>query len=115
MTSPYSPGILYQTGLTARILPDGTLDLLEQGGRTVMVERLTGRSFIDLYSLERVLSSLEGIHKAEAYVRWGEEHKPVLTADLYCSQEPDLDRVNKYLESRWDKSLLPVEFRVIKD
>ena len=80
-----------------------------------MVERLTGRSFIDLYSLERVLSSLEGIHKAEAYVRWGEEHKPVLTADLYCSQEPDLDRVNKYLESRWDKSLLPVEFRVIKD
>ena len=115
VTSPYSPGILYQTGLTARILPDGTLDLLEQGGRTVMVERLTGRSFIDLYSLERVLSSLEGIHKAEAYVRWGEEHKPVLTADLYCSQEPDLDRVNKYLESRWDKSLLPVEFRVIKD
>ena len=115
VASTYTPGILYQTGFTARILPDGTLDLLEQGGRTVMVERLTGRSYIDLYALERLLSSLDGIHRAEAYVRWGEEHKPVLTADLYCSHEPDLERVNKYLEGRWDKSLLPVDFRVIKD
>ncbi len=93
----------------------GSLDLLEQGGRTVMIERLMGRSFVDLYSLERLLSSLEGIHRSEAYVRWSEEHKPFLTADLYCSHEPDLEKINAYLESHWDKSLLPVEFRMVKD
>lgn len=115
VTNPYGPGILYQTGLTARILPDGTLDLLEQGGRTVMMERLTGRCYVDLYALERLLSSLDGIHRAEAYVRWGEEHKLVLTANLYCSQAPQLDRLNEYLKQHWDEKLLPIDFRVIRD
>ena len=115
ITNPYGPGILYQTGLTARILPDGTLDLLEQGGRTVLMERLTGRSYVDLYALERLLSSLEGIYRAEAYVRWGEEHKLVLTADLYCSKEPQLDKLNEYLKQHWDERLLPVDFRCIEE
>lgn len=115
VTNPYGPGILYQTGLTARILPDGTLDLLEQGGRTVMMERLTGRSYVDLYALERLLSSFEEIHRAEAYVRWGEKHNLVLAADVHCSRRPDLERLNRYLEEHWDKNLLPVEFEIIED
>ena len=70
---------------------------------------------MDLYALERLLSSLEGIHRAEAYVRWGEEHKLVLTADLYCSKEPQLDKLNEYLKQHWDERLLPVDFRCIEE
>ena len=80
-----------------------------------MMERLTGRCYVDLYALERLLSSLDGIHRAEAYVRWGEEHKLVLTTNLYCSQAPQLDRLNEYLKQHWDEKLLPIDFRVIRD
>ena len=45
ITNPYGPGKLYDSGRTARILPDGSLDFLEQGGRTIMQEGLTGRQF----------------------------------------------------------------------
>ena len=53
ITNPYGPGMLYQTGREARIMPDGRLEFLEQGGRTVMREGLTGRKFLDLYKLEQ--------------------------------------------------------------
>ena len=115
VTNPFGKGFLYNTGLSARILPDGTLDLLNQSGRTVLMERVTGRSYVDLYALERLLLSYEDIHQAEAYVRWGEEHKLVLTADIHCSHKPDLDKLNEYLELHWDKNLLPIDFRFIED
>ncbi len=114
-TSPYTPGILYDTGISARILPDGSLDLLDQGGRTVLMERLTERRYVDLYGLERLLNSCEGIHKAEVYLRWGMEFAAVITADLYCSKEPDLDELNAYLKEHWDESLLPITFNVIRE
>ena len=33
--NPYSEGILYQTNRIARIMPDGTVDFLEESGRIV--------------------------------------------------------------------------------
>ncbi len=115
ITSPYTKGILYQTGLTARILPDGSLDLLDQGGRTVQMEQLTGRHFVDLYALERLLVGFPGIHSADAYVRWGEEHKLVLAADVHCSHEPDSAALDEFLEKHWDTGLLPVEIHVVNE
>ena len=83
ITNPYGLGMLYQTGREARIMPDGRLEFLEQGGRTVMREGLTGRRFLDLYKLEQVFSECEvGVTKAEAYVRYGEGNKLVLQADV---------------------------------
>ena len=55
ITNPYGEGTLYQAGRVARILPDGSIDLLENGGRTVMQESVTGRNFLDLERLERML------------------------------------------------------------
>lgn len=46
-------------------MPDGRLEFLEQGGRTVMREGLTGRKFLDLYKLEQTLESADGVTKAE--------------------------------------------------
>ena len=109
VTNPYGPGVLYQTGIAARILPDGTLDLLEQGGRTVMVEKLNGRDFVDLAQLERLLESREDISRAEAYFRWGEEHRLVLAADVFGPETPDETSIAAFLDERWDASLPKVE------
>ena len=115
VTNPYGPGTLYQTGIFARILPDGTLDLLDQGGRTVMMERLNGRNFVDLARLEKVLKNRSDISDAKAYIRWGEEHKLVLAADVRSRETPDPAELNEFLEQWWEKSLLPVEFHIIKE
>ncbi len=64
--------MLYQTGREARIMPDGRLEFLEQGGRTVMREGLTGRRFLDLYKLEQALESAGGVTKGRGLCPlWG--------------------------------------------
>ena len=93
ITNPYGAGVLYQTGLNARILPDGTLDVLERCGRTVMTENLTGRDFLDLGRLEETILSYGGIDHAEAYTCWGPEHRLILCADITGSEEPDVEKL----------------------
>ncbi|MCD8338350.1 MAG: AMP-binding protein [Lachnospiraceae bacterium] len=115
ITNPYGPGILYQTGKTARILPDGSIDLLERGGRTVIHEGIKGRHFLDLYRLETVLTAYEGIHHAEAYVRYAEKNQLVLTADIYGSEEPDQEKLRAYLAEHCEEALIPVEIRYISE
>ncbi|MEY8338808.1 AMP-binding protein [Lachnospiraceae bacterium 62-35] len=109
ITNPYGKGTLYQTGRTARILPDGTMDMLETGGRTILSEGITGRHFLDLYRLETILTGYEGIEKAEAYIRYGENNKLILTADIYASQKPDMEKLNEYLSRNCEKPLIPEE------
>ncbi len=107
ITNPYGPGILYQTGLNARILPDGSLDVLEACGRTVMTENLTGRAFLDLGKLEHVLENYEGIDSAQAYIGWSEKHRPILCADITGKQAPDMNRLNEYLAGTCEPTLIP--------
>ena len=115
VTNPYGPGTLYQTGITARILPDGTLDLLDQGGRTVMVEKLNGRDFVDLAQLERLLESREDVSRADAYFRWGEEHRLVLAADVFGPEKPEEEAISAFLDERWDKALPKVEIHCFQE
>ncbi|MCD8103959.1 MAG: AMP-binding protein [Lachnospiraceae bacterium] len=111
ITNPYGSGVLYQTGKTARILPDGTLDLLEKGGRTVIHEGIKGRHFLDLYKLETLLTGYEGVRRAEAYVRYAEKNQLVLIADIYGSKEPDPDKLRAYLADYCEESLIPADIR----
>lgn len=107
ITNPYGPGVLYQTGLHARILPDGTLDILERCGRTIMAENLTGRDFLDLGKLENLLLDYDGIDSAAAYTCWGEDHRLMLCADITGHQEPDMDKLREYLEQKAEPCLIP--------
>lgn len=107
ITNPYGPGMLYQTGREARIMPDGRLEFLEQGGRTVMREGLTGRKFLDLYKLEQTLESADGVTKAEAYVRYGEGNKLVLQADVWGVSEADTERLRAYVREHCGEALVP--------
>ncbi|WP_347559683.1 condensation domain-containing protein [Clostridium sp. AM58-1XD] len=99
ITNPYGKGVLYQTGRTARILPDGSIDMIENGGRTVMSEGIAGRFFLNLHKLEHVLCEYEGIRSAEAYIRYAEENKLVLTAEIYGTKEPDMEKLRHILPS----------------
>ena len=107
ITNPYGPGMLYQTGREARIMPDGRLEFMEQGGRTVMREGLTGRKFLDLYKLEQTLESVDGVTKAEAYVRYGEGNKLVLQADVWGVSEADTERLRAYVREHCGEALVP--------
>ena len=99
--------MLYQTGLHARILPDHSLDILERCGRTIMVENLTGREFLDLGRLEALLLEYEGITGAEAYTCWGEDHRLMLCADITGTKEPNPENLNEYLREKLDEKLIP--------
>lgn len=46
---PYAEEGVYRTGKIARILPNGDIDMLHNGGRIVMSESIYGRRFYDLY------------------------------------------------------------------
>lgn len=115
ITNPYGQGVLYQTGRTARILPDGSLDMLENGGRTILMESITGRDFLDLERLEQALRQYEGIHHGEAYVRYAEGNKMILQADIYGGQEPDQEQLKAWLEEKCTKALVPAQIRFIKE
>lgn len=109
ITNPYGPGILYQTGRIARILPDGSIDMLEKGGRTILSESITGRHFLDLQKLEDTLCEYEGISRAEAYVRYSVGNKLILTADLEGEKEPDEGVLKAWLAERCERALVPAE------
>ncbi|MDO4268096.1 MAG: AMP-binding protein [Eubacteriales bacterium] len=109
ITNPYGEGVLYRTGLTARILPDGSLETLEHGGRMVMTETLSGRHYLDLKRLEDVAVHFPGISRAEAYVCYGEGNMMVVAADLYGDAEPDMERLAAYFAEHCEKPLIPAK------
>jgi len=111
ITNPYGAGTLYRTGLIARILPDGSMDILENAGRTIMSEGITGRHFLDLQQLEHTLSNYKGIDKAEAYIQYTEGNKFVLTAEIYGENEPDMNNLQEYLDQSCEKALIPGEIK----
>ncbi len=113
ITNPYGPGELYQTGRIARILPDGGIDFLENGGRTIMQEGIMGRNFLDLERLERILREYHGVKDAQAYVRYGEGNKLILRADVvWEGKETDKEKMMAYLKERCEKALVPGEIRI---
>lgn len=114
ITNPYVGDMLYQTGRVARILPDGTIDMLEQGGRVVLQETIAGRNYLNLNILEKTLCTYEGITKADAYLAYDESNKMVLTVEVTGKTEPDREALCAWVEERLGKTLVPavVKFAV---
>ena len=59
---------LYDTGITARILPDGRIDFLENSGRVVLTDGSRGRRYYDLGALEKTLSPVDNVKGVHAYM-----------------------------------------------
>ncbi len=114
ITNPYGPGMLYQTGFTARILPDGSIDILQNGGRTVMNESLMGRNFLNLQMVEDALREYEGIEEAEAFVEYMEGNKLLLAAEVKGSKEPDQEALAAWMEEKVGKIHVPAAVRFVQ-
>jgi hypothetical protein len=95
--NPYGDGTLYQTGLTARITPAGEVDLLKGAGRTVMLEKLTGRAYIDLGEVERVVCEVEGVTSAKAYTFYGNDNLLFVGVDVTGVTDDDAEKIKAHV------------------
>ena len=80
---PFGPGMLYNTGLIARILPNGTLDFLEENGRRVLTDGARGRVYYDLKQSEELLLAQPEIAEARCYMAFDTSvNEMTLNADI---------------------------------
>ena len=100
-----------ETGRTARITAENTIDYLEDSGRTIMQESLTGRNYIDLHKVEQDIASLlPETGQCEAYITYGKNNKLVLTARITAEKELDnIEEVKEILSKYCIKSQQPYE------
>ena len=95
------------TGRTARILVDGTVDYLENSGRSVMNEGLFGRLYPDQAKVEEILLAYPGITKAHAFISLVEKNMFWLTIDIETDGTVVKDALLAHIASFEDKSLMP--------
>ena len=105
--NPYSDGVLYKTGMMARIMPDKTLDFENGAGRILVQEGLYGTRYVDLCAIEQVLMEEEGISKAEAYIRYYEKNIMLVFATVYGKTQPDNEKLMSSIKDRLGESHLP--------
>lgn len=116
---PYDEPSLYRTGRIARILPNGDIDMLENGGRTIMSEGLKGRKFLDLHLLEKTLKNYPGVEEAESYIAYGPKNSFLLNAELKLAAgedatKLDVEAVKAYVKEQIGEDLVPMIIRVVE-
>lgn len=104
----YSPGTLYDTNRIARILPDGTVDFLENSGRIVLTEGMRGRTYYDLKKLENALDDYEGITEAQAYLCYDKQKNGMsLYAQVQAKTDLNIEAVKAYVKDVCGETLVP--------
>ena len=111
--STYNPGILYDTGIKARITPDNRIETLEQAGRTVLRETLQERFFIDLYKIEQTLMTYPGIKSAKACLQYGENNLFHVKAVIETSDEIDAAEVKSFVCDKLGEYMMPEIIEII--
>lgn len=87
-------GTVWQdSGRLARVLPSGRVDLLQDHGRTIMVEGLRGREYVDLAVLEGRLLALDGVREVRCYVGYRPDNTMNVFAEVNGSQLWDRERI----------------------
>lgn len=95
LTGPVD-GMFYQTGYKARITTAGEVEFLETTGRTVMLETLQGREYIDLHYIEEILCQYEGVKSAQAYTYYGGNNVILVGADVTGVTEEAVEGIKAY-------------------
>lgn len=93
---------------TVRVMPDDNIDLLQEHGRTVMIEGLQGRDFYELEALEKEIQKLSGIQKVHCCVTMGEGLMWGLTAKLETTRDIKEEEWKTFLEKRGLPFINPV-------
>ncbi len=112
---PYGEGVLYGTGLTGRILPDGTMDFLDKTGRMVLTDGIRGRQYYNLGLAERTLRQMAGIEAAECYMCYDVEFNTMLLhADIKVCGDIKEEEIKEYLKEQIGENLVPAYMHIEK-
>ena len=112
--NPYREGVLYDTGLVARIMPDGELDFLEKSGRVVMTDGHNGRQYYDLGGLETTLSDSEQVREVRTYMTYDKSSNEMkLIMDALPGEGTFVDSVRNRLKEQCGDKMLPAVVNII--
>ncbi|MBO5388162.1 MAG: non-ribosomal peptide synthetase [Lachnospiraceae bacterium] len=103
-----------KTGKIARLTVNNEIDYLENSGRTVMQETLTGRNFINLAKLEQDVKELVAADcKNEAYIVYGENNKFTLVVDIKSKEAiVDVEEIKEVIARYCEKSNQPYKLLI---
>ena len=113
--NPYSSGILYNTGIRARIMPDNTLDIFGPESRVVRVETHRGGFYYNLSEVEKAALECDGVTRARAYIDYEKAYRVyVLKLDVETDSKTDEESVSEYFKNNVSENLRPVKIRFKK-
>ncbi|MBQ8062508.1 MAG: AMP-binding protein, partial [Clostridia bacterium] len=101
------------TGRVARVMPDGTLDYLEESGRTVMTEGHLGRRYYDLQELEESANRLGPLVNTRAALIYDKStNETKLSLDIGLPKETIAELCRSYGEEVYDNEILSADINV---
>lgn len=104
----YGPGTLYNTGMVARIMPDGTVDFKHEVGRKVLTDGSRGRKYYDLKHIERILEEFEEIGAAECYLKFDKEiNEMSLAADVVANAGIFIPGLQEKIREKYGDAFVP--------
>ena len=105
--SMYTPGILHDTGIVARITPDRKVEALYQAGRTIKMESPVGRSYVNLFEIEQTLKAVPGVEDAAASIVYGEDNLFRIKAVLTVSEPLEESAVKEFVAKTMGEDAVP--------
>lgn len=105
--------MFYKTGLTARITPAGNVEFLEKCGRTVMLETLMGRVYVDLKKVEDTLCQYEGVKSANAYTYYGGDNVILVGVTLEGVNESEIEKIREFAMANLEQVTVPTRIEVV--
>jgi hypothetical protein len=83
------------------------VDTLENSGRCVMVENMTGRHFPNLHRIEEVLRAYPGVDGAQAFSCYWQDNTIALCAAIATKEDLDRQALMDHLTQKLDKGMIP--------
>ena len=100
--------LLYDTGITARILLDGRIDFLENSGRVVLTDGSRGRRYYDLGTLEETLTPVDKVKGVHAYLSYDPEMNEMrLEMDVDTSQNSFINELRTVAGDHLGEQMVP--------
>ncbi|WP_044974093.1 AMP-binding protein [Ruminococcus sp. HUN007] len=110
LKNPHAAGILYNTGIKARIMPDNSLNVFGPESRVVRVENHKGGYYYDLNEVEKEAMKCKGVTAARAYLEYSKEYRVyVLRLDVETDSSMNKEDVVSYFNDNVPENLRPVK------